>query len=96
MEVIIKSYFPSFVAFLDNIFSYRQIKKDYISYNVEDEDQKHYNLSNSVHYSLTFSVPIVISLFILLHISFRLLKRWRISIILRPYAFYATLIFALL
>lgn len=35
-------------------------------------------------------------MFIFFHICFYLLQRWSISIIFRPYAFYPTLIFALL
>jgi hypothetical protein len=39
---------------------------------------------------------LVLIVFLLFHLCFRLLQRWSLSIVFRPYAFYATLIFALL
>lgn len=45
---------------------------------------------------MVFSIPIVVCIFFLFHILFRLLQKWSISLIFRPYAFYATLLFALL
>ena len=45
---------------------------------------------------MTYSVPLVIAIFLFFHICFCILQRWSVSIIFRPYAFYATLIFALL
>ena len=46
--------------------------------------------------SITFSIPIILIIFFFLHIAFSLLQKWPISAVIRPYAFYVTLIFIVL
>ena len=69
---------------------------DYVSYKVDDLNQKHQTLPEYIKSSITFSIPIIFLIFSCLHFVFSLLQKWSISILVRPYAFYATLIFVVL
>lgn len=96
MESKLREWFPSYIKKIDLFFSHSEKKMEYINYNISDEDEKHQTFSSYIKYFVTFMMPIITIIFLLLHIMFNLTKNWAISIILRPYAFYSTLIFVCL